>query len=150
MSSRSRLTLMSLAMLSLAGCCLTPVAEGRDAGGNPGVCTPPCNALAGLTCSGGKCVCASAALSPCPTPSGGIKCIDLQVDPNCGSCGHLCDAEGGYICRDGSCICGLAGFGFCPNADGTKVCRNLQADPNNCGTCAHRCVGGNCLSGACH
>jgi hypothetical protein len=149
MSSISKLVLTSLVTMSVAACCLTPVAEGRDAGVASGVCTPPCDGAAGLTCVGSKCVCASSALSPCRTPSGGTVCTDLQVDPNCGACGHQCDGESGFLCIDGACKCGVSGYGFCPDARGTRTCRNLQNDPNNCGTCAHVCPGSNCVAGAC-
>jgi len=156
LTSHRTLATLALAMLfGPLGCCLTPAAENHDGGGTSGGgtsggCSPPCVAAAGLTCVGGKCVCESSALSPCPTASGGQKCTDLQVDPNCGACGKVCDAASGEICRDGKCICGVAGYGFCPDARGSKTCRNLQSDTSNCGMCARVCdPGKNCISGNC-
>lgn len=95
-----------------------------------GTCAHPCGA--GMTCTGGMCVCATGM-----NCDGG--CIDPQSDPqNCGACGIPCVSPG--QCIRAACVC-PAGFRAC---DGGCADEN-----NNCGACGHACLNGTCVGGLC-
>lgn len=97
-------------------------------------------------------------------------CVDLKTDGNhCGACKSPCKGAvvgGDLKCDNGVCtlVC-KPGMGNCDGqvstgceADLSKSVKHcgtcnhpvdIQKDPDNCGGCAHSCLGGTCLAGKC-
>lgn len=130
---------------------------GMDASTDSGVC----NADAGLTVCGTRCVNLQTSLTDCgscghPCTNGtcsagictcsgnlincGDGCVDLMTSAaHCGSCAGNCT---GGTCSGGVCSCGsLVNCG-----DG---CFDLNTSSRHCGTCAKSCTAGTCSGGAC-
>jgi hypothetical protein len=67
--------------------------------------------------------------------------------PQCGTPGAAC-CEGGLCVAHATCSAAMCGCSGSYSACGDE-CVDFKTDPNNCGSCGHNCLGGDCDSGTC-
>ena len=119
------------------------------------ICTGKSYQAAGA-CGSGTCdrpgptTCSSA--NVCVASLGCVACTPSTKQCSTGGVPQLCDSDGQWQNQPTGCTNGTACVGGDCQCSGTMCgssCVNTQIDASNCGSCAHRCLGGTCVSGQC-